>query len=426
MILMPPRHGKSQLTSQYFAAWYLGTFPDRRVLLTSYEADFAASWGRKARDILEEYGPKVFGVRLRRDSTAGARWDLAGHEGGMNTAGVAGPVTGKGAHLFIIDDPLKNDKDAASKTVRDGQWEWYRSTAYTRLEPGGAIILIMTRWNEDDLAGRLLKQAKEDPEADQWEVISLPGLAEEDDTLGRQPGEALWPERFGEKELLQIKRTIGTYWWNSLYRQKPSPEEGTLFKRSWFRYFRDEGLYYVLAGPEGEKLVEKSKCWIFQTCDPAATEKESSCYFVLATWAVTPDKDLLLLDVFRERAETTKHKQIMKAQYQRWRPTFQGVEEASYGLNIIQDCKKEGLPIRPLPADTDKVSRARPFAARCEVGTVYFRLGAPWMGEWEDELIAFPKGQYKDQVDVASYAGIEIATGIGTVARAAGAKPAGW
>src|SRR5690348_3861723 len=195
MVFMPPRHGKSELVSHYFPAWYLGTRPNRRVILTSYEADFAATWGRKVRDVLAEFGPTLYGVRVRDDSSAANRWDLAEHTGGMVTAGVGGPITGRGADVLIIDDPVKNADDALSATMRERVWEWWRSTAYTRLEPSGAAVLVMTRWHEDDLAGRLLGEMEQGGE--HWEVLRLPAIAEEeDDALGRHPGEALWPQRF--------------------------------------------------------------------------------------------------------------------------------------------------------------------------------------------------------------------------------------
>ena len=156
IVTEPPRHGKSELISKYFPAWYLGLFPDERIILTSYEADFAASWGRKARDIIEEYGEELFGIQVRQDSSAANRWGIQGYEGGMNTAGAGGPITGKGGNLIIIDDPFKNAEEANSKTIRDKVWEWYKSTLYTRLEPNGVLVIIQTRWHEDDLVGRLL------------------------------------------------------------------------------------------------------------------------------------------------------------------------------------------------------------------------------------------------------------------------------
>lgn len=229
LITMPPRHGKSMLTSQYFPAWYLGIFPDNRVIFTSYEADFAMSWGRKSRDTLDRHS-KAFGVRIRSDSSAAIRWDVEGHLGGMATAGVGGPITGKGANLFIIDDPIKNDEEAMSPRQREKIWQWYQSTAYTRLEPDGTMILIMTRWNRDDLGGRV--QANDDGEP--WTVLNLPAIAGEKDALGRQPGEALWPERYSLDQLREIQKTVGPYWWGCLFQQDPGAEGGTEFPESWF------------------------------------------------------------------------------------------------------------------------------------------------------------------------------------------------
>lgn len=176
LVAMPPRHGKSFLASQYFPAWYLGKFPDRRIILCSYEADFAAGWGRKVRDTLEECGQEVFGVKIRPDSSAANRWDIEGRLGGMITAGVGGPVTGKGADLCLIDDPVKNYEEAASPRYRERAWDWYRSVTYTRLEPDGAVVLIMTRWNEADLAGMILREAEGIGE--HWEVLTMPALSE--------------------------------------------------------------------------------------------------------------------------------------------------------------------------------------------------------------------------------------------------------
>ena len=153
LITMPPRHGKSEFASKYFPAWFLGRYPEKRVILASYEADFASQWGRKVRDLLEHHGSRLFGVMVRHDSKAADRWELADHGGGMQTAGVGGAITGKGADLLIIDDPVKNAEQANSDVYREKTWEWYTSTAYTRLEPGGAVILIQTRWHEDDQIG---------------------------------------------------------------------------------------------------------------------------------------------------------------------------------------------------------------------------------------------------------------------------------
>lgn len=411
MVFMPPRHGKSELTSRYFPAWYLGTFPDKRIILASYEADFAATWGRKARNLLEEFGPSLFGVKVSPESSAASRWDIDGHEGGMVTAGVRGPITGKGANVAIIDDPVKNDQEAMSQTYRDAAWDWYRATFSTRIQEDGAIILVMTRWHEDDLAGRLLKAQKEG--GDKWAIVNLPALAEENDLLGRQPGEPLCPELFTKETLEATKVRLGSYWWNALYQQRPMPAEGGIFKRTYFRYFTPEGDWYVLLRPDGLKRVPQKDCWKFQTCDPAGSTKTTADYFVLATWAVTPDRELLLLDLVRSRLEGPDQPRLFRDGYRRWMPLLQAVESKGLGLTLYQMLVREGLPVRELKADTDKVTRALPAAARMEAGMIYLPQSAPWLAEYEAELLSFPTGEHDDQVDVTSYAAQIVAWDIG-------------
>ena len=405
-IHMPPRHGKSLLCSQYFPAWFLGRNPDKRIILASYAAAFAASWGRKARNILEEWADELFGFHIERDSRASDRWDIAGHTGGMITAGRGSGVTGKGAHIILLDDCLKDAEEASSETIREGLWEWYRSTLYTRQEPGCAIIAIDTRWHESDLGGHLDEEERQG--GDKWERVVFPAVAEGDDVLGRVEGQALWPGRFDSPKLQEIRQTLGTYFWSALYQQRPQPEGGSILKRSWFRYWRMADGYYILSRDGKDELVDPADCWKFQTIDAAATESERSDYFVCGTWAVTPKADLLLLNIFRERAETTKHADILRNQFRRWGPAWQGVEAVTFGINIIQDARNSGLPIRALKADRDKVSRSRNFAARCEVGKVFFQLGAEWLDDYEAELLSFPTGKHDDQVDISSYAGVAI------------------
>jgi len=231
IVSMPPQHGKSELCSKYLPAWYLGTFPDHRVLLTSYEADFASTWGRKARDLMELYG-HLFGVRVSPRSSAKNRWDLVGRDGGMSTAGVGGPITGRGAHLLIIDDPIKNDEEARSPTIRQKQWDWWQSTASTRLRPGGLIVVIQTRWHRDDLTGRLLEHAKTNGQ--RWRSVVLPALAQENDPLSREPGEALWPEVYSGERLERIRTSRTAYYWQSLYQQNPQAEGGAEWADSLF------------------------------------------------------------------------------------------------------------------------------------------------------------------------------------------------
>ena len=394
MIFMPPRHGKSELTSKYFPAWFLGRFPDKRVILTSYEADFAASWGYKARSILQEHGP-LFGVSISQQSAARDRWDIQGFNGGMMTAGVGGAITGKGADLLIIDDPVKNAEEAQSKTYRDKTYDWYRSTAYTRLEPGGAVIIIQTRWHEEDLSGKLLKE-----EPDKWTVISLPAIAEGEDILGRKKGDSLFPSRYDVESLQDIKNTLGSYWFNALYQQRPQPDGGSIFKREYFRYCSLENDIFDL----GTKKAQYPKCKIFQTCDPAASTKTTADFFALGTWAQTPDNDLILLDVLKTRLEGPDQVNLFWQQYKRWKPAQQWVESAGVGKTLYQMLVREGLPVKELKADTDKVTRALPAAARMEAGAIYFLQGGTWLHDVEEELLGFPNAAHDDVVDVVSYA----------------------
>jgi predicted phage terminase large subunit-like protein len=396
MVFMPPRHGKSELTSKFFPTWYLSRFPDKRVILTSYEADFASSWGYKVRSLIQEHGPTKLGIEIAPNSSARDRWDILGHYGGMMTAGVGGAITGKGADLLIIDDPVKNAEQAQSKRLREKTLDWYKSTAYTRLEPGGAVVVIQTRWHDADLSGALLED-----EGHKWKVINLPALAGLNDPLGRKPGEALFRQRFDEAALADIKETLGPYWWAALYQQTPQDEEGAIFKTQFFQYATLTGGVIDL----GERKYLYDDCEIFQTCDPAATKSSKADYFVLATWAKTPENDLVLLDLLRLRLESPDQVKLFWQQFRKWRPASQWVETVGAGKILYQFLDKEGLPVKELkPGTRDKVTRAIPAAARMAAGRIYFRAGAPWIQELEDELLAFPNGTHDDQVDNVSYA----------------------
>ena len=234
MILMPPRHGKSLLSTTFFPAWYLGRHPEQFIITACYGQELADDFGRRVRNLVSDaLHHAIFpGFRLAADSSSLRHFNTSA--GGCYYAvGTGGPITGRGAHLLIIDDPLKDRADAQSATLRRSLHEWYSSVAYTRLQPGAAIVLVQTRWHEDDLAGRLLREQPED-----WEVLSLPAIAEIDESF-RSAGEALWPERFSIHELEKIRITVGGPTWASLYQQRPAAAEGTIFKREWWRFFRE-------------------------------------------------------------------------------------------------------------------------------------------------------------------------------------------
>jgi predicted phage terminase large subunit-like protein len=410
IITMPPRHGKSERVSKKFPAWHLGRNPQDEMIIASYSLDLSRDFSRIARQTLAERKP-VFGVELDKQRSAAESWGIQGYRGGLTAAGVGGPITGKGARIAIIDDPVKNAEEANSETMREKIWEWYQSTLYTRLTPDGRIILVMTRWHEDDLVGRLLKKEKDDiingeHVGDRWTVINFPALAEDDDIIGRTQGEALWPEfGFTEERMKQIKSDVGSYVFNALYQQRPSAADGTIFKREHFRYFREETIHNQQYFIVGDKRYEKLKCWAFQTVDTANSLKTINDPFVVSTWIVTPDKDLLLYDVYRTHIEGPDQKPLMKEQAQRYKPRFQAIEDKTFGTNLIQECKREGMSIRPIKVDKDKVTRSLVIAARYEVGKVYHRENAPWLTDYEDELLSFPRGKHDDQVDTASMAG---------------------
>jgi len=216
MVFMPPRHGKSEVISRGFPPWYLGRNPDKEIILASYAADLAYDFSRNARNRMRDHSEEIFGQQLAADSKSVKNWHIADHKGGFAAAGVGGPITGKGADVAVIDDPVKNWEEAQSKTVREKTWDWYRSTLRTRLSPEGAIVLVMTRWHENDLAGKLLDTQPED-----WDILELPALAREEDPLGREPNEPLWPERYDKDKLNQIRKESGERMWKPLYQQIP-------------------------------------------------------------------------------------------------------------------------------------------------------------------------------------------------------------
>lgn len=240
LVEAPPRHGKSMLISHKTPVWFLSLDPTKHVAVTTYEANFSASWGAKIRDDINDYGAQ-YGLEIRNDSRGKGDFKLTAG-GSVFCTGIGGPLTGRGFHLLLIDDPVKNAEEAASPTIREKHWEWWQSTASTRLEPGAVVVFMLTRWNEDDLAGRVLKAAREDPSAPQWVHLRYPAICEsEDDLLGREIGEPLWPQRYDIDKLLSIKARSGAYYWAAMFQQRPAPLEGGMFERSWFTAANQSG-----------------------------------------------------------------------------------------------------------------------------------------------------------------------------------------
>lgn len=398
MVFMPPRSGKSQLISQYFPAWYLGHNPDNRIILTSYEADFAASWGWKARNVFEEYGKDIFGQSVRSDSSARNRWDIVDHTGGMNTAGVGGAITGKGADLLLIDDPVKNSEEANSELKRDKAWDWYQSTAYTRLEPNASIILIMTRWHPLDLGGLLLKDM--DSGGELWDILSFPAIAEENDVLGRNVGDSLWPTRYPIKSLEAIRSTVGAYWWAAMYQQSPYSRTGGMFKRSDFKI--------VDGGAAGHQV----RFW-----DLAATDTKESKDPDWTSGVLLSENEgrYWIKNIIRIREEAAEVEKTIKqtAQIDGYETKIYMEQEGGasgkslisyYARNILKGYYFEGIT-----STGSKPIRATPLSAAVLNNNVHM-IEAEWNTYALDEFEQFPNGTHDDIVDAAAGAFNILAT----------------
>lgn len=405
MVNMPPRHGKSELITRATPAWFLTKYPSKRVIVTGYEADFAADFGADARRYIEAH-PEL-GVQLDPSTSAKDNWGILQNTGGMKTAGAGGAITGKGAHLFVIDDPVKSAEDADSITVREKHWKWWQGTIIPRREPGCVIIMVMTRWHEDDLAGRCLQA-----EPDEWFQLSLPAIADHTegiDVIGRAPGEALWPQRYPIQELEVIRGGMGNRWWSAEYQQKPTIDGGNMFKPSTFREYvpvqTANGTIFRYTTPSGTlKEVRSDQIWRFTSLDLAATEKTAADFTVGSVWGVTPDRELLLLAVHRERMQSADHLSFVQRLHQVYNPRFHAVEKATYGLTLIQHMRRVGVPVFECKADKDKVARAWPAVGYIENGALYFPRTAAWLADLVIEMEQFPHGAHDDMVDTVAYA----------------------
>lgn len=412
IINMPPRHGKSELISKYFPAWYLGNHPEHRIILTSYDTEFASLWSKKVRNLLKMRGKSYFDLILDSSSKAADTIKLQNSEGELYATGCGGSLTGRGADLIIIDDPVKNDAEANSNTIRENLWNWFNATLMTRLEPTGIAVLIMTRWHNDDICGRLEKekliispeQIKDSEDYnDIWIQVKIPAIAEDSDLLGRNKGDVLWENRFPLKKLKSIKKQIGNYWFSALYQQSPVPDGNSIFKREDFRYYDIDGNSLRLSSSNNARAVLLEDCRIFATTDLAISGSETSDYTVSIVFALSKNNEIMILEVTRQRFTGANHLKLLKAINDKWKPLQIGIETTQYQLALLQSALRLGLPAVELKADKDKVSRALNIAAFVDSGRVYFKRNAEWLDEFENELLTFPKGKHDDQVDAFSY-----------------------
>ncbi|WP_319201378.1 phage terminase large subunit [uncultured Ilyobacter sp.] len=409
IVCMPPRHGKSEVSTKKFPAWVLGNNPDWEIIAASYSADLAEKFSRICRDTFKEH-ESVFGVEVSKDSSSVKEWGIEGQRGAFAATGVGGSATGKGAHVAIIDDPFKNREDAQSTIKRERVWDWYKSTIRTRLAPGGGIIVIQTRWHEEDLAGMLIK-AMDEGEGEEFELVNFPAVAEEDDILGREPGDPLWPERFPKDELLKTKQAVGRLEWDSLYQQKPTVDGGEIMRRKDFRYFRMKDGYMEVETDEGTRTVFSKDCLRFQTIDTALKTGKKNDFTAIATWDVDKMSNLYLVDLYMEKIEVPDQWRIIKGLRSRWNVMFQACEDKQSGTGLIQQAKREAAPLKVLKADTDKVTRSIPFSIMLENKKVFFNMNMAKISQLEDQLTKFPNGAHDDAVDVCSYAAILVQKG---------------
>jgi predicted phage terminase large subunit-like protein len=379
MIFMPPRHGKSELASKRFPAWCLGRNPRRQIIAASYNSDLANDFGRNVRNIVDEpeFRDVFPHVTLATDSHAANRMNT-NHGGAYVAAGVGTAVTGRGAHIALIDDPFKDREEADSERRRELVWDWYRSTLFTRLMPGGAIVLIQTRWHEDDLAGRLLEA-----QGDQWDVLELPAI--------NKKNEALWPEWYPLPTLERIRDTVGAREWSALYQQQPQPDEGTFFQRDWFKEWE-----------------AKPALRYYGTSDYAVTDGGGD-YTVHRIWGIDAEGCIYRVDGWRGQATSdvwierkldliAKHKPL--AWFGEGGVIQKAIEPA---LRRRMRERKIFCRLEWMPSMADKPTRARSFQAYAASGRVYFEKDADL-----SEFLSFPAGKHDDEVDTASLIGRAI------------------
>lgn len=431
---MPPRHSKSETVTVRYIAWRMIRDPKMNVILGSYNQRLANRFSRKVRRLVGDH------IALSKERKAADEWETQ-DGGSLCSVGVGAGVTGFGANLIVIDDPVKNRSEAESKAHRENTWDWFNDDIYTRLEPNAAIILIQTRWHEDDLAGRLLNDMKNGGE--QWEVVSLPAIAEKRftaetqrrrgnlkqdkqdksdgggnghhvkpvhsvkgssrrlcdsavknglDPLGREPGEALCPERYDVEALRRIEKKLGSYSFAALYQQNPVPLDGGIFKRAWFTQIVDKA-------PDGLK-------W-FRGYDLAVSTKTTADYTASVRCAVDKQGNIYIADAFRARIEYPEQRRYVIDRMTEETDTTHGIEIALHGQALVQELLRETRlmrsVLRAVRADKDKVTRALVWAAKAEAGKVVLVRG-PWIEEFLEEICSFPNGGHDDQVDAMSLA----------------------
>ena len=384
IINMPPRHTKSEFASYLFPAWMIGRKPEMKIIQATHTTELAVNFGRKVKNLLEteEYQEIFEDCELAVDSKASGRWDTK--SGGMYYAvGVGSNLAGRGGDLIVIDDP-HSEQTAMSASGFENAWEWYTAGPRQRLQPGGAIVLVQTRWSEKDMTGNLIRQMTKDSMADQWEVVELPAIL--------PSGEPTWPEFWKREELEQVKASVPAYQWNAQYQQDPTAEELSILKREWWKVWDKEevpNLQYVI-----------------QSYDTAFSKRETADYSAITTWGVFypleigGPPNLILLDAQKGRWDFPELKEIALDQYKFWDPETVIIEAKASGMPLTQELQSMGLPVVNFTPSrgNDKLSRVHSISPLFEAGMIW----APeerWAEDVIEECAAFPNGTHDDLVD---------------------------
>lgn len=401
MVFMPPGAAKSTYATVRFPAYYLGRNRDHGVISASYNDDLAGSFGRRVRNLVasHEYG-RVFQLQLAADSKARGEWET--QEGGFYfSVGVGGGVTGRRADVLIADDLIKGRDAADNPLVRNKTWDWWLSDFRSRGKPGYAIVLIMTRWHEDDTAGRILPETWEGESGDiiardgeEWHVICVPAEAQAGDILGRTPGEQLWTEYFTPAHWALTKATQAGRNWNCLFQQRPTAEDGTFFRREWFRYYSD--------------LPQSLN--VYMTADVAISEDEDADFTEVGVWGTDAHHNVYALDWWTGQKDSAEWTEKILDLVQRWQPLFLIGGKANIEKAVLPFLKREmrqrniRVAVEMLSESGNKQSKARSFQALQSLGQVYWP-NTSWAESVIDQLLRFPAGAHDDKVDACSLLG---------------------
>jgi predicted phage terminase large subunit-like protein len=405
IITMPPRHGKSELASRRFPAWFMGRDPYRQLIFSTYNDDFAQDFGRSVRETMRSQAfQQVFPLCKLRAGSASAD-KIQTEEGGlMKFVGRGGGLTGRGADLLIIDDPIKDREEADSKSVRDKMWSWFTEAAMTRLMPGGRVVIIMTRWHEDDLIGRLIDPRNpcyNKEEAENWHILALPAIAVEGDPMKRKVGEALWPDQFPIDVLEKIKR-LNARGFSALYQGQPTPDDGDFFKRDWLKTY------------DSPNQIPKN-IRVYAASDHAVSVAQDADKTVLMCVGVDEDDNIWVLpDLFWRRAQTDAVCDGMLEMMRRRKPLLWMAEKGHISKAIGPFLRKRMhedkiyCAIEEVTPVKDKQSRAQSIRGRMAMGKVFFPKFATWWNEAQNEMLKFPSARHDDFVDTIAHIGMGL------------------